>query len=72
MIKVNSSEFSWQEGFTIEALLNTLSSRGGYDYLLKSNSMVSVNNSMVPQEQYRSQLLQDGDVVSIFPSITGG
>lgn len=71
MIKVNSSEFSWQEGFTIEALLNTLS-RGGYDYLLKSNSMVSVNNRMVPQEHYRSQLLQDGDVVSIFPSITGG
>lgn len=66
MITVNNRDkVAWKEGMTVQDLLDAM----GYDYALIT---VTVGGSLVPEEDYRRRVLEDGSDVNVFHLAHGG
>ncbi len=66
MITVNNRDrLEWEEGMTVQDLLDEM----GYDYALIT---VTVNDTLIPEEDYGSYELEDGSKVIVFHLAHGG
>lgn len=65
MIKLNNRDFEWQEGLTVEELLK----RKNYTY---PRIVVSVNAVIVPEDDYSTTIIHDGDNVEAIHLMAGG
>jgi len=65
MIKLNNRDCEWQEGLTVEELMKLKN----YTY---SRIVVLVNAELVPQEDYASTIIHDGDNVEAIHLMAGG
>lgn len=66
MVTVNNRDrVEWQQGMTVQALLDKL----GYSYVLIT---VSVNGKLVAREDYSLHLVPDEAEVSVFHLAHGG
>ena len=66
MILVNNRDrVEWREGITVQDLLDEM----GYDYVLIT---VTVNETLVPEEDYDSYELENGSKVIVFHLAHGG
>ena len=65
MIKVNSRDFQWEDGMTVERLLVLKK----YTY---PKIIVSINEEIIPKEKYSSTLIHDGDDVKVIHLLAGG
>lgn len=65
MIKVNNRDFDWEEGLTVQALLDKKS----YTY---PKLIIKINNVLVPSEEYSSTIIRDGDDVKVIHLLAGG
>lgn len=65
MIKVNNRDFEWEEGLTVQKLLD----KKRYTY---PKLIVKVNDVLVPSEEYSSTVIRDGDDVKVIHLLAGG
>ena len=65
MIKVNSRDFEWQEGLTVQRLLALKE----YTYV---KIFVKINGAIVEKENYETTLIHDGDDVKVIHLLAGG
>jgi thiamine biosynthesis protein ThiS len=65
MIKVNTREYPWHEGLTVQRLLDEKT------YTFKQ-LVVKVNDIFIPEDQYQSLLINDGDNVMVIHLMAGG
>jgi thiamine biosynthesis protein ThiS len=66
MVRINNrDEIPWKSGMTIRDVLTAM----GYDYPLIT---VTLNNSLVPQDDYDSRLVPDSSAVVVFHLAHGG
>ncbi|MFZ5353118.1 MAG: sulfur carrier protein ThiS [Bacillota bacterium] len=65
MIKVNGRDFQWEEGLTVEKLLQ----QKNYTY---PKLIVKINNVLIQPEQYASTPIRDGDDVKAIHLLAGG
>lgn len=65
MIKLNNRDCEWQKGLTVEELLK----RKNYTY---SRITVSVNAVIVPEADYATTIIHDGDNVEAIHLMAGG
>ncbi|MBN1163603.1 MAG: sulfur carrier protein ThiS [Candidatus Krumholzibacteriota bacterium] len=66
MITVNNRDkIEWREGLTVQALLDKMN----YDYALIT---VTVNDELIPEEEYESCVLKDNADVCVFHLAHGG
>lgn len=65
MIKVNSRDFEWQEGLTVQRLLELKE----YTYV---KIFVKINGIIIDKDNYASTLVQDGDDVKVIHLLAGG
>ena len=61
----NRDRIEWREGMTVQDLLDEM----GYDYVLIT---VTVNETLVPEEDYDSYELESGSNVIVFHLAHGG
>lgn len=72
MILVNQLEFEWEEGMTVETLLEKIKEDGRLRYLVNPAIMVIVNQRLVPPDDYAQRLIQDGDLIKLKMPMAGG
>jgi thiamine biosynthesis protein ThiS len=66
MILVNNRDrIDWREGMTVQDVLDAM----GYDYALIT---VTVEGSLVPEEEYGTRPVPDGSNVGVFHLAHGG
>jgi sulfur carrier protein len=65
MIKVNSRSFEWQEGLTVQRLLELKE----YTYV---KIFVKINGIVIEKENYDTTLIHDGDDVKVIHLLAGG
>lgn len=65
MIKLNNRDFEWEEGLTVQGLLDKKS----YTY---PKLIIKINNILVPHEEYASTVIKDGDDVKVIHLLAGG
>ncbi len=65
MIKVNSRDFEWEEGLTVEKLL----AKKRYTY---PKIIVRINEKLILKAEYASTSIQDGDDVKVIHLLAGG
>ncbi|MBP7222368.1 MAG: sulfur carrier protein ThiS [Sedimentibacter sp.] len=65
MIKLNNRDFPWEEGLTIEKIMEIKK----YTF---SKIIVKVNGNHIEKEEYASTIVNDGDVVEIIHLLAGG
>jgi len=67
MIKVNGFDFPWEEGLTVRKLLD----KKGYTFH-EHLIVVKINNVIVPDEEFATTLINDGDEVQALHIFGGG
>lgn len=65
MIHVNGKEFQWEEGMTVAELLR----RKTYTY---PKIVVKINDVVIPNEQFETTVIHDGDDVKAIHLLAGG
>jgi len=65
MIKLNNRDFEWEEGLTVQGLLNKKS----YTY---PKLIIKINNILILSEEYSSTVIRDGDDVKVIHLLAGG
>jgi sulfur carrier protein len=65
MIKLNNKDCEWEEGLTVRKLLDKKS----YTY---PRLIIKINNVLVPDEEYESTVIRDGDDVKVIHLLAGG
>jgi len=65
MIKVNTREYPWHEGLTIQRLLDEKT------YTFKQ-LVIKVNGYFIPEDQYDQFVISDGDNVMVIHLMAGG
>ena len=65
MIKLNNRDYEWEEGLTVQGLLNKKS----YTY---PKFIIKINNVLVSSEEYTSTTIRDGDDVKVIHLLAGG
>lgn len=65
MIKVNGRTMEWTEGMTVETILRICN----YTFPML---IVTVNDKLVPKEEYASTVIDDGDDVQVIHLMSGG
>lgn len=65
MIQVNGKDFEWEEGLTVQKLLE----KKRYTY---PKIIVKVNDRLIPKEKYESTPIYDGDDVKVIHLLAGG
>ncbi|KAB3531037.1 sulfur carrier protein ThiS [Alkaliphilus pronyensis] len=65
MIKVNSKDFEWEEGLTVQKLLD----KKKYTF---PKIYVTINGEIVEKEEYDITLIKDGDDVKVIHLLAGG
>lgn len=65
MIKLNNKAFPWEEGMTVESLMN----QKKFTY---SRIIVKINNKHVSEDDYKTTIINDGDDVQMIHLLAGG
>ncbi|QNO14029.1 sulfur carrier protein ThiS [Alkalicella caledoniensis] len=65
MIKVNGRDFQWEEGLTVKGLLE----KKKYTF---PKIYVRINDELIPQEEYATVEIKDGDDVKVIHMMAGG
>lgn len=65
MIRLNNRESDLKEGITVEELMKLKN----FTY---SRIIVSINNNFIPEEEYASTVIHDGDDVKALHLMAGG
>ena len=65
MIKVNNKDFPWEEGMTVQRLLDLK----GFTY---PKLIVKINDELVYSEDYATTPIHDGDDVKAIHLLAGG
>jgi sulfur carrier protein len=65
MIKLNNRDFEWEEGLTVQSLLN----KKNYTY---PKLIIKINNVLVSSEEYATTTIRDGDDVKVIHLLAGG
>ncbi|WP_026478565.1 sulfur carrier protein ThiS [Alkaliphilus transvaalensis] len=65
MIKVNNRDSEWEEGLTITRLLE----QKKYTF---PKIIVSINEEIIPADQYDTTIINDGDDVKVIHLLAGG
>jgi sulfur carrier protein len=65
MIKLNNRDFPWEDGMTVESLMN----QKKFTY---SRIIVKVNGQHIEQENYARTVINDGDDVQMIHLLAGG
>lgn len=65
MIKVNGTDFQWEDNLTIEKLLEEKK----YTF---PKIIVKVNGEIISKEKYSTTIINDGDNVQVIHLIAGG
>lgn len=65
IIKLNNRDFPWEEGLTIEKIMEIKK----YTF---SKIIVKVNGNHIEKEEYASTIVNDGDVVEMIHLLAGG
>jgi len=65
MIKVNTKDFPWHNGMTVQVLLDE-------KVFTFKHIVVRVNGTFVPEDMYSSFLIKDGDDVVVLHLMAGG
>lgn len=65
MIKVNTRDFEWEEGLTVQGLLD----KKKYTF---AKIIVSINGTIIDKEYYNTTIINDGDDVKVIHLLAGG
>lgn len=65
MIKVNGRDFQWEEGLTVQEMIN----KKNYTF---PSIVVKINGKFIHPEEYETTIINDGDDVQAIHLITGG
>ena len=65
IIKLNSRDFPWEDGMTVESLMNMKK----FTY---SRIIVKINGKHIEQEDYTSTVINDEDDVQMIHLLAGG
>ncbi|MGD9568542.1 MAG: sulfur carrier protein ThiS [Sedimentibacter sp.] len=65
MIKLNNKDFPWEEGMTVESLMN----KKKFTY---SRIIVKINDKHIEKENYKITEINDGDDVQMIHLLAGG
>jgi len=65
MIKVNSNDFEWEKGLTVEKFLRK-------NHFLPHLSIVKINGELISKRSYQNQPINDNDDIKIVHLVAGG
>lgn len=65
MIKLNGRDFAWEEGMSVERLLEI-------KRFIYPRIIVKVNENLIPTEEYNTTQIHDGDDVKVIHLLAGG
>ena len=72
MIRVNYRDMAWEEGLTVQKLLQKMREEKPYQLMLRGKVNVIVNNEIIPPSDYAGKEIQDGDEIRVYPFLAGG
>ncbi len=72
MIRFNFREIAWEEGLTVEDLLQRMREDKTYRLILRGKTTVIVNNEVISPSEYGRKTLDDGDEMRVYPVMAGG
>ena len=72
MIRVNYRDLAWEEGLTVQKLLQKMREEKPYQLILRGKVNVIVNNEIIPPSEYVGKEIQDGDEIRVYPFLAGG
>ncbi|NLZ93257.1 MAG: MoaD/ThiS family protein [Firmicutes bacterium] len=72
MIKVNYHELVWEDGKTVEDLLQLIKEDRQLRLLTHDTYTVIVNNELILPQDYAKTPLRTGDEVRVYPVMAGG
>jgi len=72
MINVNNADYCWVDGMTVEMLLIGLKENSKFSYLINSTTTVIINGIIVPDNEFAFKLINDGDIIVMYPMLMGG
>lgn len=72
MISVNNQEYEWNEGQTVDDLINLLKDTDALAQFFNAKMTVVINGSVVFPEEYGRRAINDLDEIRIYPMIYGG
>ena len=72
MLRVNYREMEWEEGLSVEGLLQKMKEEKAYQFILRGRVTVILNNEVIPPSEYVTQKLSDSDEIRVYPVIAGG
>lgn len=65
IIKLNNRDFPWEDGMTVESLMN----KKKFTY---SRIIVKINGRHIEQEDYPTAVINDGDDIQMIHLLAGG
>ena len=65
MIKVNGKDYSWEEGLTVQKLLDKMN----FSFPL---IIVAINKRAVPAGEHTRTVIEDGDEIKVMHLTSGG
>jgi len=65
MIKVNSNDFEWEMGLTVERFLRK-------NHFLPHLSIVKINGELISKKSFHTQPINDNDDLKIVHLVAGG
>lgn len=73
MIWVNDHEVSLNENMTVTGLLGFLGNQPDYFELINvSQCFFLLNDVLIPEYQWNRVMVHNGDIIKIFPFVSGG
>ncbi|MBP8865244.1 MAG: MoaD/ThiS family protein [Acetobacterium sp.] len=73
MIWVNDYEVALHENMNIASLLAFLGKQPDYFELVNvGQCFFSLNDALIPEYQWNRVMVQNGDIIKIFPFVSGG
>ncbi|MEN6462445.1 MAG: MoaD/ThiS family protein [Syntrophomonas sp.] len=72
MITVNNCSIEFHEGITVMRLLEQLKKIDKFNRLINGTTTVIINKKIITVSDYNSRIINNEDIIFIYPALAGG
>lgn len=72
MITVNNCPIEFHEGITVMRLLEQLKKIDKFNRLINGTTTVIINKDIITVSDYNSRIINNEDIIFIYPALAGG
>ncbi|MFC1533954.1 sulfur carrier protein ThiS [Thermodesulfobacteriota bacterium] len=69
---MNNHNYEWEEGITVETLLQTLKNDSRFADIINEFAIVAIDTEIILRDEFAYRRVNDGDDILVFPPMGGG